>query len=226
MTGTLQTWRRDGEFHPHIHFLIPGGGVSFDGKYWLYPKSLDYLVPAKALGVLFRGKFKAELEKMDFLPGTAPIPAGVWKKNFVVDVKKVGNGMSSFKYIAPYMQRGFISNSRIKKYDGASVTFEYKDGQSGRTKYRTLSALKFMSLYMAHVLPSGFQKTRYYGLEASANKLKRKQIRLLILLSRRQPPPEKEEFAVQPILCSKCGAKMEIMKYHIRPPPSIGKSHE
>jgi len=191
MTGTLQTWRRDGEFHPHIHFLIPGGGVSPDGKYWLYPKNHDYLVPAKALGILFRGKFKTELEKAEL---TDEIPAGVWRKNFVVDVKKVGNSMSSFKYIAPYMQRGFIGNNRIRKYDGNSVTFAYKDGQSGRTKYRTVSALKFMLLYMEHVLPSGFQKTRYYGLDASANKLKRKEIRLLILLSRSQPMPEKRRF--------------------------------
>lgn len=223
MMGTLQTWRRDGEFHPHIHFLIPGGGLSNDGKYWLFPKNRDFLVPAKPLAILFRNKFRAALREFGLYEEIAPV---AWSKNWVVDIKKVGKGMSSFKYVAPYMQRGFIGNNRIVEYDGINVKFRYKDGRTDEIKYRTLNALKFMLLYLQHVLPSGFMKTRYYGLEASANKQNRREIRLLILTSRHQPVPEPEEFIIPTHLCSRCGTEMKIIEYHSRPPPEWEKCHE
>jgi ssDNA-binding Zn-finger/Zn-ribbon topoisomerase 1 len=216
MMATLQTWRRDGEFHPHIHVLIPAGGVSPDKKYWLYPKNRNFLIHHKPLAARFKKNFKDALKKNGL---SALIAPAVWYKKWVVDVRNVGNGMSSFKYVAPYMQRGFISNKRIKKYDGESVTFEYHDRKSSQIKSRTLPALDFMSLYLQHVMPSGFMKTRYYGLESSANKKKRRAIRLMILLSRSQPPPEKEVFTVPPRKCKKCGKAMRQLAYHIRPPP-------
>jgi len=229
MIATLQTWRRDGEFHPHLHILIPGGAISTDGKQWLYPRNRKFLMPAKSVGKKFREEFQTGFKKIDFasvdagvgLDGTS-VPAEVWKKNFVVDIRKTGNGMSTFKYVAPYMQRGFINNGRLKKYDGRNVTFEYKESKTRQIKYKTLSALTFMILYLKHVLPSGFQKTRYYGLEAAVHQQKRKGIRLLILLSRQQEPPEKEDFTVKPVLCPKCKTPMQmVIGYCIRPPPGV-----
>ena len=222
MIATLQTWRRDGEFHPHMHFLVPGGGLSKDGKYWLYPKKRDFLVAAKPLAKLFRGKFKAAIEIQQLNDG---IPSLTWQKNWVTDVKNVGNGMSSFKYIAPYMQRGFIGNNRIENYDGKSVTFRYKNGQTGQTCHRTMTAIEFMWLYIQHVLPSGLQKTRYYGILGSAHKKNIAEIRLLILTSRGQEAIvfEPEIFNIQLHLCKKCGTILKIEGYRARPPPELRK---
>lgn len=223
--GLLHTWRRDGYVHPHGHFLIPGGGLSPDGKYWLYPKKRDFLIAAKPLAKMFRGCFRARMEALGL---DRQIPEEAWLNDWVVDVKNVGNGMSSFKYLAPYLQRGFIGNNRIEVYDGKNVTFRYKDGQTGVTRHRTLPAMEFMALYLQHVLPSGFQKTRYYGILGSAHKKTLKELRLLILTSREQPstPPAEESFSVPPRLCPRCGTIMQIRDYHVRPPPDWEDHHE
>ncbi|MBN2266881.1 MAG: transposase [Candidatus Babeliaceae bacterium] len=205
MIGTLQTWRRDGEFHPHIHFLIPGGGISKDGKYWVFPRTSKFLVHSKPLMKLFKGKLKALLESLGFLEH---IPPSIWRKPWVGDCKNVGNGMSSFKYIGPYTQRVFISNNRIEDYDGENVTFRYTNSKTNETTRRTMHAKAFIYMFLRHVLPSGFQKTRYYGILGSACKGTLREIRLLILTSRSQPPPEPEVFEAPPILCKKCGTEM------------------
>jgi hypothetical protein len=216
MIGTLQTWRRDGGFHPHIHFLVPGGGLSQDGSYWVFPKSKKVMLASSPLAKLFKGKFKGELEKLNLLKSA---PQKAWKKEWVVDCKNVGNGMSSFKYLGTYMQRVFISNDRIEKYDGENVTFRYKNSTSGQLSRRTMPALVFMEMFLQHVLPSGFQKTRYYGLLGSARKKVIREIRIMILTSRGQPPTEPEEFSPQLLKCSKCGAEMALASIGARGPP-------
>jgi predicted Zn-ribbon and HTH transcriptional regulator len=216
MTGTLQTWQRNGDCHPHIHYLGPGGGLSKDGQYWVYPKKRDFLVATKPLAALFKGKFKAEMTALGLL---GKISKQAWEKSWIVDCKNVGNGMSSFKYIGTYMQRVFISNSRIEKYDGENVTFRYKESKSGNTLRRTLSALEFMMMFLQHVLPSGFQKTRYYGLLGNANKKTLQELRLAICISRNQPPPQAETFITKPVRCKKCGAEMVLTEIKARAPP-------
>jgi predicted Zn-ribbon and HTH transcriptional regulator len=216
MLCTLQTWRRDGGFHPHIHCLCPGGGLSKDGKYWIYPKNKKFLIAAKPLAKLFKGKFKTELANLKLLDKTQE---EVWKKNWVVDCKNVGDGMASFKYLGTYMQRVFISNDRIEKYDGKDVTFRYKESKSGKTTRRTMPALAFMMMFLQHVLPSGFQKTRYYGLLGNANKKTVQELRLMILTTRNQAPQEAEAFIIKPMRCRKCGAEMSLLRVNERGPP-------
>jgi hypothetical protein len=215
MLGTLQTWRRDGNFHPHIHYLCPGGGLAVNGKYWVYPKNKKFLVAEKPLAALFKGKFKDELGTLKLAES---VPAGAWEKSWVADCVNAGNGMTSFKYLAPYMQRGFIGNDRIEQYEGGIVTFRYKkaDGQIMR---RTMRALSFMLLFLQHVLPSGFQKTRYYGLLGNANKQTIRELALMILTSRNQPPQETENFRVKPFRCNKCGALIVLIEINARAPP-------
>ena len=217
MMGTLHTWRRNGEFHPHIHFLVPGGGVSKDGSYWIYPKNRDFLVPVKPLMMLFRGKFRAGFDKLE-LPEV--IPCSTWNKDWVVHCKSVGSGMSSFKYLATYMQRVFISNNRLENYDGDNVTFRYKDSASKQIVRRTMSALAFILMFLKHILPAGFMKTRYYGVLAGVNKNKRKQIRIMLLTSRVQPPAEPQVFAKRTVICRKCGTTMNTIIFGARGPPA------
>jgi predicted RNA-binding Zn-ribbon protein involved in translation (DUF1610 family) len=216
MIGTLQTWRRDGEFHPHIHFLVPGGGLSPDGEYWLFPKNHKFLVAEKPLAKLFKNRFKAALDNLKLVGQVHP---DAWRKNWVADCENVGGGMSSFKYLGPYMQRVFISNNRIEKYDGENVTFRYEESKSRRTASRTMNALAFIMMFLKHVLPAGFQKTRYYGFLGNAEKKKICQIRSIILISRGQPPIETEIFIATPLKCKKCGGPMKLTQSRERSPP-------
>lgn len=166
---------------------MPGGGVSSDGKYWIYPKKREFFIPAKPLSILLRGKMRAAVIEMKYAD---EVPPPAWDKHWVTDCSEVGNGMSSFKYLAPYMQRGFISNSRIVSYDGRDVTFSFVESATKTTRFRTLSAVEFIRMYLQHVLPSGFQKTRYYGLLGAANRKTIRDLRLLILNSRFSMPSE------------------------------------
>ena len=214
--ATLQTWRRDGDYHPHIHCLVPGGGISRDKKYWLYPKKREFLIPAKPLSILLRGKMRAELQRLKLF---TEVPPETWAKHWVTDCRNVGNGMSSFKYLAPYMQRGFMGNNRLIQYDGENVTFRYTESTTETQKYRTIPALEFMALYLQHVLPSGFQKTRYYGFLGSANKKTIRELCSLILRSRYSPPVELEDFHEVKLLCPSCGKELRFSRLSSRAPP-------
>ena len=219
LIGTLQTWKRNGDFHPHIHFLVPGGGISKDGLYWKYPRKKDFFIPARPLSILLRRKMKESLEKTELF---FEIPQTAWEKHWVSDCTNVGNGMSSFKYLAPYMQRGFISNSRIVAYDGKNVTFSYTESATNSIRMRTMSSVEFMRMYLQHVLPSGFQKTRYYGLLASANRKTIKEIRLLIYTTRCAVPAEPLElFETKKPICEKCKSQMIFHCMCGRSPPDI-----
>ncbi len=158
-------------------------------------KKRAFLVAAKPLGALFKGKFKAELSALKLLKET---PKKGWVKNWVVDCQNVGNGMSSFKYLGAYMQRVFISNDRIEKYDGEDVVFRYKESKSGQTIRKTMHALQFILMLLQHVLPSGFQKTRYYELLGNANKKTLRKLQIMILTGRNQPPQDTEASILLP----------------------------
>jgi hypothetical protein len=120
MVGVLQTWSRDMTYHPHIHYLIPGGALSLDGSAWIGTQYKDWLVPVRALSKLFRGKLKSMLCKAGF---TDKIPRRVWKKKWCVHCKAVGTGEQALKYLAPYIRRIAITNRRIKHLHKDRVTF-------------------------------------------------------------------------------------------------------
>jgi hypothetical protein len=161
--------------------------------------------------------FKAKIDELEHIKN---IPTDVWSKNWVVDCRNVGNCMSSFKYLGTYMQRVFISNDRIEKYDGEKVTFRYTESGSGQTVRRIMPALAFIQMFLRHILPSGIQKTRYYGLLGSARKKALKEIRIMILTSRGQAPSEPEEFVIHKVKCSRCGATMILARVAVRGPPT------
>ena len=204
VTAVLQTWSRNGNFHPHLHCLVPGGGLSPDGKYWIWPKKRTFLLPAKPLGKLFRGKFRAELEARNLL---GQVPSSIWSRDWVVDCMNAGYGMQSMMYIVPYLFRGFLGNERIVSYDGSKVTFSYKEGGTGRTMHRTLSAVDFIMLYLSHVMPSGMQRIRRYGLLANACKAKLKELRLRILCAG-ACDAQISPFQVHTFNCKKCGTPL------------------
>jgi hypothetical protein len=159
MIGVLHTWGRNLSYHPHMHYLVPAGGLGNDGQTWL-PARKNFLLPVKALSKLFRAKFRDALKKH---PCFGEVPTAVWCKDWVVHSQAVGNGEGVLKYLAPYIFRVAISNSRILKLANGKVTFRYQDSDTGRTRLCTLKAEEFIRRFLQHVLPKGFVKVRYYG---------------------------------------------------------------
>jgi hypothetical protein len=164
IVGVLHTWGRNLSYHPHIHYVVPAGGLATDGT-WL-PARKNFLMPVKALSRIFRAKFRDALRKHD--PDTfAEVPAEVWKKGWVVHCQPVGKGLGALKYLAPYIFHVAISNNRILKLADGKVTFRYRTTDTGKLETCALPAEEFVRRFLQHVLPKGFVKVRYYGFLAS-----------------------------------------------------------
>ncbi len=138
--GVLQTWARDLAYHPHLHFIVAGGGLSPNGTTWL-PVRGKFLVPVKALSKIFRAKFRDALKKKPEL--FRQVPPETWKKDWVVDCRPVGSGERALKYLAPYIFRVAISNRRLLKLENGNVTFQYRDGETKQFKTKTVAAEEF-----------------------------------------------------------------------------------
>jgi hypothetical protein len=162
--AVLHTWTRTLVYHPHVHCLVPGGGVSRDGR-WM-PARRRYLVPVKALSRIFRGMFRDAMAKE--LPDVR-VPDAAWKKAWVVYAKPAVQGAEkTLAYLGRYVHRVAITNSRLLAIDNGRVAFRYQ--RSGEAVWRTLTleADEFIRRFLQHVLPEGVHKVRYYGLWSPA----------------------------------------------------------
>ena len=159
LIGILQTWARNLTYHPHIHYLVPGGGWDPATQVWRAARP-DFLLPVQALSVLFRAKFRDGLRKGALF---RHIPAAVWQQDWVVHCLPVGNGAPALKYLAPYVFQVAISNRRIVSLANDQVSFVYTDTRTRQRHTCTLEALAFIDRFLQHVLPKGFCKVRYYG---------------------------------------------------------------
>lgn len=173
----LHTWTRDLGYHPHVHCLVPGGAVSRDSGEWI-PTSTTFLVPVRALSVLFRARFMALARKA--LP-TAQFPESLWNTPWVVFCKPTMQGVAKVvDYLARYVHRIAITNSRIVSAGDETVIFRYKDAQAQRWKTSALAATEFLRRFLQHVLPRGFHKVRYYGLLSPSYRQTLHQIQLVL----------------------------------------------
>ena len=218
MVGVLHTWARDLSYHPHVHYLVPGGGLSDDQQTWL-PSREDFLVHVKPLSILFRAKFQDMLRETTFF---SQVPASVWRKEWVVHCKAVGDGRAALKYLAPYIFRVAISNRRILKLEDGRVTFCFNDRESGEKQFRTLDAEEFIRRFLQHVLPKGFVKVRYYGFFSSGNRPRLRRVRQLLGAN---PNWEQEEKPIDPEKdahrCPHCGQVMVLSQWL---PPTRNRS--
>jgi hypothetical protein len=227
LLGVLQTWTRDLRYHPHIHYLVPGGGLADDGRTWLTAKA-DFLVHVKPLAALFRAKLRAALRQTALW---AEIPATVWQQDWVVDCWSVGTARAALKYLAPYIFRVAISNNRIVRVADDQVTFRYTVSESGRTAYCTLPVHEFLQRFLQHILPKGFVKVRYYGLFRLGNRRGlsrlRSQLQLLQLLAgEAEPAPGAGERSTGLVSCPNCGQPMiveRVLLPHNRGPPTCAE---
>jgi hypothetical protein len=166
MVGILHTWGRNLSYHPHVHYLVPSGGLAANAELWLSGRH-NFLVPVKALSRLFRAYFQKALQKTDLFD---LVSTETWGIEWVVHCKPVGDGRPALKYLAPYIFRVAISNNRILKVAEGKVTFRYRESDTKHWRICTLLAEEFLRRFLQHVLPKGFVKVRYYGLFSPAQR--------------------------------------------------------
>jgi hypothetical protein len=157
--GVLHTWGRDLNYHPHVHYVVPGGGLDENGESWL-PSGAQFFLPVRPLSILYRAKFRACMERAGLLE---QIDRAVWQQPWIVHSQAVGDGRASLKYLAPYVFRVAISDRRIVSCDDDQVTFTYRKSGTSHWRKMTLAAMEFIRRFLQHVLPCGFQKVRHYG---------------------------------------------------------------
>jgi len=200
-TAVLHTWDQDLNFHPHLHLVVTGGGLSLDGERWLAARN-GFLLPVKALSKIIRGKFLEALEKACLegeLQGRVPpaqFPGFLRKlrrKKWVVYAKEAfGGSRKAFHYLSRYTHRVAISNHRLVSLAAGKVTFQARDNsRPGQKRLVTITASEFIRRFLLHVLPPRFVKIRHYGLMAPRN-AKTKLEKARALLSLHKPPVPKE----------------------------------
>jgi len=188
ITAVLHTWGSAMTHHPHIHMIVPGGGISLDGAHWVSSRPA-FLLPVHVLGALFRRLFLTRLlelhaaGRLQFFGDQSDLNdqrafarhlAPIRKKKWVIYAKPPFSGPEAvLAYLSRYTHRVAISNHRLISFDEAGVTFRCKDyRRSGADRQRTMTlhADEFIRRFLVHVLPQGFHRIRHYGLLASAGR--------------------------------------------------------
>ena len=210
--GVLHTWGRDPlVFHPHVHFVVPGGGVNEDRSAWCSTPTNFFLHHGTLIQV-YKAKFADAMRDAKLYD---EIPAEAWNGKWVVDVHPVGDGQAVLKYLAPYVHRVAISNNRILACDEDSVTYRYTPSGTKVSKTRRVTGEQFVHGFTQHILPSGFQKVHHYGWMSANCGLKFEEVKWLVWLflgwtfwlasvfgRPSEPPPSPK------MRCARCGGQM------------------
>ena len=233
-TLVLHTWGSALTHHPHVHGIVPGGGLAPDGQRWIACRP-GFFLPVRVLSRLFRRRFLEELQRLydqgqlkffgehralanaqAFAAWMAPLRTGEW----VVYAKRPFAGPQAvLAYLSRYTHRVAISNSRLLAMDEHGVTFRWKDYRAkGKTRYKamTLSPQEFMRRFLLHVLPGGFHRIRHYGLLANGNR--RANLALAREMLHVAPPLADESSAATAptFVCGHCGHAMVVLQVFLR----------
>jgi len=214
VTALLQTWTRDLRYHPHVHLLVPGGGLTANQLRWVRVKDAQFFLPQVKLAARFKGRLKAWLQA-EHSELFAQVPAKVWWVKWVADLQPVGRGEAALKYLAAYLCHPPLQESQLETWDTQRVTFRYREN-GGTQKRCTISGEEFVRRVLQHVLPKSFQRVRHYGWLGAA--AQRKRDRIAALLDWRVPalvPPA----PVPPPVCPGCGKVMRLIGSVARKPP-------
>ncbi|RWB55447.1 IS91 family transposase [Mesorhizobium sp.] len=231
ITAVLHTWGSAMTHHPHIHMIVPGGGIALDGTRWVSSRPA-FLLPVKVLGKLFRRLFLTRLltlhdaarlaffgsmahlaERRAFLRHLAPVR----KKRWVVYAKPPFAGPEAvLAYLSRYTHRVAISNRRLIRFDETGVTFRYKDYRrpdADRQQVMTLATDEFIRRFLLHVLPRGFHRIRHYGLLAGGSRKTSLALARELLAAAppvtNDPPAEPDDFRPP---CPCCGGRMIVIE--------------
>ena len=206
MIAILHSWGQTLSLHPHLHCIVPGGGITRKGKWKTAKSEGKYLFPVPTISKLFKGKFMALLKKKA-LPVDRGVVNTLYKKEWVVYAKRpFASPHSVVEYLGRYTHKIAISNHRILAMDDQKVTFGYKDYRhGGRKKQMSLNADEFIRRFALHILPRGFVRIRHFGfLSSTAKKISISLIRgqLQQQSQVRVEPRKLQKF--NPLLCPCC----------------------
>jgi Putative transposase len=227
----LHTWGQTLVRHPHVHCVVPAGGLTPDHQRWVHPKYAGFFLPVKVLSRIFRGKFVEQLRRAytsgefdltganehlrDPVQWHAFIDA-LFQTDWVVYAKPAFGGASAvLRYLGRYTHRVAISNHRLRAFDGERVTFQWKDyAQGGQSRTMTLSAMEFLRRFVQHILPRGFVRIRQSGFLANTCRTARLALARTLLraprthLATSSTPTEAPTPATW--TCPRCGAVMTL----------------
>jgi hypothetical protein len=207
--GVLHTWGRTLEYHPHIHYIVAGGAYATQDNSW-HRSRVDFYLPVRALSRIFRAKFRDAFREAGLLD---EIPPETWQTEWNVNCQAVGESSAGLKYLAPYVFKVAIANSRIVSIENRTVTFRYKKPQSSRWRTMALDVMEFIRRFLQHVLPTGFMKVRYFGFMNPNCKVGLDTIAGLIELSYGFNLPEVEAEDLEPwapTVCPHCGGALKL----------------
>ena len=209
MTAVLHTHSRRLDYHPHVHVIVPGGGINKKRTEWKKVNG-HYLFNGFALAKVFKGKLLRALQQAGLHPPVTP-------KKWVVQCQHVGRGLPALKYLSRYLYRGVISHKNIVRDDGTFVTFQYQHSKTGNMKTRRLRGEDFIHLILQHTLPKGFRRARDYGFLHGNAKRILKTVQWVLQVA----VPKLEKKPRPPFICPLCHAPMAIMGFS-KPLPSSG----
>jgi len=230
--SVLHTWGQNLQIHPHIHCVIPSGGLTLDHQRWIHPR-YPFFLPVKVLGRVFRGKFAAGLKRAFrqgqlVFPGSLQALAGekafhaflrpLFRQDWVVYAKRPFGGPEHvLHYLARYTHRVAISNHRLISVADGKVTFRWKDyAHGGKQRKMTVTAEEFLRRFMLHVLPRGFVRIRFSGF--LANRRRQQLLPLCKQLlgdsrhARAETPESVEAKPAEGWLCPHCGGPMMLIE--------------
>jgi len=226
MIAILHTWGQTMTLHPHLHCIVPGGGLTKQNKWKRAKSEGKYLFNVKAMGKVFRGKFIEQLKKRLPQHITADLLNTLYKQRWVVFAKKPFDSPHSvIEYLGRYTHKIAISNHRLQKQENGKVDFTYKDYKHGSaTKTMQVDGMEFIRRFSLHILPKGFVRIRHYGILSSTNK-KRKaelikaQLPAIKIPAYIKPKIKKEPFNPRQCPCCKKQTMQTVLHFKNKPPP-------
>jgi len=176
--GVLHTWTRTLEYHPHVHYLVPGGGLSPDQRQWV-PSRPRFLLPVKALSdrsrTLFREALQAQMPQ-----ALAELPVQVWKQRWVVHSAAVGSGQNALRYLSRYVFKTATGNRQLQLLPNGRLRWPFRQSGTGAWRHIELKPFEFIRRFLQHVLPPGFHRVRRFGWLHPAGRAKLKHVRALL----------------------------------------------
>jgi hypothetical protein len=228
MISILHTWGQTMTLHPHLHCIVPGGGLTKQGKWKQAKSDGKYLFNVKAMSKVFRGKFIALLKQRLPAEMNKQFIDDLYKNEWVVYAKRPFAGPESVvEYLGRYTHKIAISNHRIKNVEDGKVTFSYKDYKAAAVKKEmSLDGMEFIRRYAMHILPKGFVRIRHYGILSSTSKTE-----YAVMIKEQLPPPVKVEKIkpkrelFNPLKCPCCKKEtmQTLVRYQRRGPPEDWK---
>jgi hypothetical protein len=228
MLGVLHTWSRTLIHHPHVHYLVAGGGLSLDQRRWVAAKP-NFLLPVKALSDRCRNLFRQRLEQAA-PEALGQMPASVWKQRWVVHSAAVGAGEPALRYLSRYVFKTATGNRALPVQPDGRLRWRYRESPTRAWRQVDLEPFELLRRLLQHVLPRGFHRVRRYGWWHPGGRVKLKRVRALLHqapvltaaeVAAWQPPegdvPEPVDAptsarATDPLKCAHCGGVLVLVE--------------